>query len=257
MKKLIAASALSFGMTGCATIINSGKHDLNIVSEPPGATVTVSSNAAGYRQTVTTPATLSLPRSHGYWERNNYQLEFNKDGFETQTARLDAHVSGWYSVGNLFFGGLIGWFAVDPNTGAMYAYDEKTINAKLVPQNGVKLAPASYTPPAAPVAAPQAAQPVVPAKPVAAAPVQAPAPAVAAVVPAPTQQLVAAAHVDTSNLKLGTWSYDVEQMAKAEGCEGEGAWLISKPGLTEAYRVFCKTGKPFTAVCDSTSCKKG
>lgn len=245
MKKLLAASALSFGMTGCASVINGSTHELKVVSEPPGANVTIRANAGGFSQTVTTPATVTLPRSHGYWERNNYQLEFNKEGYETQTTRLDAHVSGWYSVGNFFIGGLIGWFAVDPNTGAMYVYDDKQVSATLVPQNGVKTVPASYTPAA-----------TVPAKPATAAPSKSVAAAPAPAAAAPVPQNVAAAKIDTSNLKLGTWSYDVEQMAKAAGCEGEGAWLISKPGMSEAYRVFCKSGKPFTAVCDATSCKK-
>ncbi|MBV8656820.1 MAG: hypothetical protein JO142_03245 [Burkholderiales bacterium] len=62
--------------------------------------------------------------------------------------------------------------------------------------------------------------------------------------------------VDTSGLKLGTWSYDVAAAAKAAGCEGDGAWLITPPGPREAYRVTCSNGRSYTAVCDSMHCEK-
>jgi len=39
--------------------------------------------------------------------------------------------NGWYIAGNLVFGGLIGWFIVDPFGGKMYSISQKEINATL------------------------------------------------------------------------------------------------------------------------------
>ncbi len=39
--------------------------------------------------------------------------------------------AGWYLLGNLFIGGLIGWLIVDPATGAMYTLSSDTVNAQL------------------------------------------------------------------------------------------------------------------------------
>jgi hypothetical protein len=57
-----------------------------------------------------------------------------------------------------------------------------------------------------------------------------------------------------SQLKLGTWSYEVDKLARSRGCQGDGAWLITPSGPREAYRVFCDNGQKFTAVCDSVQC---
>lgn len=35
----------------------------------------------------------------------------------------------WYIAGNFFFGGIIGWFIVDPQTGAMYTLSSQVITS--------------------------------------------------------------------------------------------------------------------------------
>ena len=47
---------------------------------------------------------------------------------------LDAQANGWYLGGNLLFGGLIGWFIVDPLNGKMYTLSPGTINTSLPAQ---------------------------------------------------------------------------------------------------------------------------
>ena len=42
-----------------------------------------------------------------------------KDGYEPVTLPIKANANGWYIGGNLVFGGLIGWLAVDPFNGGM------------------------------------------------------------------------------------------------------------------------------------------
>jgi hypothetical protein len=43
---------------------------------------------------------------------------------------VDSRINGWY-VGNIVFGGLIGWLIVDPLTGAMWALDAEHVNGTL------------------------------------------------------------------------------------------------------------------------------
>jgi len=65
------------------------------------------------------PTTLMLKSGNGYFCSAKYMLEFKKEGYEPQTVMLVANMNGWY-MGNMLFGGLIGFFIVDPLTGAMY-----------------------------------------------------------------------------------------------------------------------------------------
>jgi hypothetical protein len=56
--------------------------------------------------------------------------------------------------------------------------------------------------------------------------------------------------------KFGKFSYVVEKMAKANGCQGsDGAYLTTEPGSVESYRVECDGGKAFAARCEYSVCK--
>lgn len=59
---------------------------------------------------------------------------------------------------------------------------------------------------------------------------------------------------DFSQLKQGSWSYEVMGMARAAGCQGDGAWIIDKQGSEETYQVFCSQPKQFVAVCMVAGC---
>jgi hypothetical protein len=43
---------------------------------------------------------------------------------------VDSRINGWY-VGNIVFGGLIGWLIVDPLTGAMWTLNTEHVNSFL------------------------------------------------------------------------------------------------------------------------------
>jgi hypothetical protein len=72
-----------------------------------------------------TPATVTLNSSAGYFTPAKYTVEFTRKG-ETQSIPISASINGWY-VGNLLFGGLIGFLIVDPATGAMWKLDDTVI----------------------------------------------------------------------------------------------------------------------------------
>ncbi|GAB3260167.1 hypothetical protein [Chitinimonas naiadis] len=117
------------------------------------------------------------------------------------------------------------------------ALSRDTVSVPIVPT--VAEAPAMAVP--VPVA-PQVA--IAPAK-LVAAPTVAPVAYAAPVAPvAPTINL------DLSKAKQGAWSYEVEQLAKREGCVGSGAWLLAKEELSERYVVVCDGGAKFVATCN-------
>jgi hypothetical protein len=74
----------------------------------------------------TTPATLSLSASNGFFDGADYVIEFSKDGYDTQTFPLSSGVDGWY-IANILFGGLLGLLIIDPATGAMWKLDENVL----------------------------------------------------------------------------------------------------------------------------------
>lgn len=69
------------------------------------------------------------------WFRIKLYQRASKDGYATGFTTIDYHVSNWYWFGNILFGGLIGWFIVDPITGDMYYLDEvATVNLTPLPK---------------------------------------------------------------------------------------------------------------------------
>jgi hypothetical protein len=70
----------------------------------------------------TTPASVTLDASAGYFDGQKYTVTFSKDGYDPTTVQIDSRINGWY-VGNIVFGRFIGWLIVDPLTGAMWALD--------------------------------------------------------------------------------------------------------------------------------------
>ena len=82
-----------------------------------------------------TPTTVNLKTSlNGYFNPQKYTVIASKDGYKTHTSVLDWHVSGWYYVGNLVFGGILGYLIIDPITGDMYYLDEE-VNLNMTPIN--------------------------------------------------------------------------------------------------------------------------
>lgn len=123
MMKPILLAACAVITTGCATIFNGESQPVNIQSVPEGAQVTIVNRAGEKIHVGAAPITLPLKRGAGYFKSEQYTLKFEKEGFTAMELTITGTVSGWY-IGNLVFGGLIGFLAVDPITGAMYTLPE-------------------------------------------------------------------------------------------------------------------------------------
>jgi len=116
--------------TGCASIVSKSDWPVTVSSNPSGAEVSIKDESTGNEVFHgTTPTTLTLASSSGYFSTAKYDVEVKLAGYSVGKGRITAKLNGWY-IGNIVFGGLIGLLIVDPATGAMY---------KLPPQYCVNL----------------------------------------------------------------------------------------------------------------------
>lgn len=140
MKKTLIASllAVTATFTGCATIITGSTQTMSFKSVPEIATITITNKKGEKVHMGQTPATVTLKKSAGFFQPENYQVSFSKDGYQTQTMQVKSRLNGWY-FGNIIFGGLVGILVVDPMTGAMFTLSPKDVNAVLA-SNGIDTA---------------------------------------------------------------------------------------------------------------------
>jgi hypothetical protein len=122
-------------LQGCATIVGSSTQHVAITSVPPGADVKIVDEDGATAFQGQTPADVILPKSTGhYFGGKSYTVTIAKNGFATQTVDIVHHLSSWYEFGNIFPGGPLGYFAIDPFHGGMYKLDPDDIDITLAPE---------------------------------------------------------------------------------------------------------------------------
>jgi hypothetical protein len=132
MKKSAVAAALAISLSGCATIMGSPTQTVPISSTPTEARVVIADESGVEVFAGFTPTSVTLNKSTGrYWGGKSFTVTISKPGFKTQTIPITASANGWYIAGNFVFGGLIGWFAVDPLSGNMYTLSPESVSANL------------------------------------------------------------------------------------------------------------------------------
>lgn len=110
---------LVFFVAGCASIVSKSTYPVTINSHPDQAIISVTDENGNQMYKGKTPTTLTLSSGGPYFKGKSYTVEFSKPGYETQTQTIQYQLDGWY-IGNLLFGGIIGFLIVDPLTGAMW-----------------------------------------------------------------------------------------------------------------------------------------
>lgn len=119
-------------LSGCATIVGDKTQVIPITSSPSDATVLITDEKGVEVFKGNTPTSVVLKKSDGsYWGKKRYVLQIAKKGYEKQSIPIVASANGWYMFGNLVFGGLIGWFIVDPYNGAMYSLSPEQVSSHL------------------------------------------------------------------------------------------------------------------------------
>jgi len=128
----LIVSAVILIINGCATIFGWGGPELvNIRSTPDQAKVLITDESGTDVFEGTTPTNVTLEKKKGFFSGKTYTLKISKEGYSDKVIMIDTQANGWYLGGNLVFGGLIGWFIVDPATGAMWTFDTNEVNATL------------------------------------------------------------------------------------------------------------------------------
>jgi len=133
MKKTVYLLALSATLLGgCATIVGDKTQLVPISSTPSDASILITDENGVQVFKGLTPTSVMLQKSDGsYWGKKSFTVNISKEGYETQVIPITAHANGWYIGGNFIFGGLIGWFIIDPLNGAMYTLSPEQIAATL------------------------------------------------------------------------------------------------------------------------------
>lgn len=219
----VACALMSVLLTGCASIVKGKSQEIEINSLPQQARYQIHDNK-GQTSPIegTTPGKVTLKRGAGYFRGGDYTVTLIKPGYEPTSVNLKSGVNGWYVGGNLLLGGLIGYLAVDPATGAMW---------NLKPENlQVALTPVAASAPPAPLAQPPLAAAVSTATPAATPVVAAGAPSafvVSTAVPGPASLKVSTGVLAQPKLQGQVQSVlpaGAELQARNRLINAEGAW---------------------------------
>jgi len=109
----ITTLATALLLSNCASIVSKSDYPVTITSPKPTKVSVKNKATSNVVHTGTTPTTVTLSASDGYFKPAKYEIES-----KASTQSLEATMDPWYA-GNIIFGGLIGIF-IDPATGAMW-----------------------------------------------------------------------------------------------------------------------------------------
>jgi len=130
LAKLVLLGSVFLG--GCATIVGDKTQLIPISSTPSDAKIVITDETGSAVFKGSTPTTVTLAKSNNsYYGKKSFTVEISKEGYESQIIPVTASANGWYIGGNLIFGGLIGWFIVDPMNGAMYTLSPESVSPSL------------------------------------------------------------------------------------------------------------------------------
>ena len=121
MIKSVLTVAIIALTTGCASIVSDSTYSVAITGQDDTHFKLKNSSGIPISQGYT-PMSVSLKAGDGYFSGADYVIESSSDCGTAQTP-VTSSLDGWY-IGNLLFGGLIGFLLVDPATGAMWKLPE-------------------------------------------------------------------------------------------------------------------------------------
>ncbi len=113
--------------SGCSTIVSDSTYDVRIDSYPRGADYLITDKDNREVGRGVTPDIVSLKAGAGYFQANEFNVDFSKDGYLQSTQFIDTSFDAWY-LGNFIFGSWIGFLAVDPLSGAMWKVDQPSVH---------------------------------------------------------------------------------------------------------------------------------
>ena len=123
-----------FLFSSCATIFTKTKYSLMVNSNPDGANLVVTDKKGNEIYSGTTPTSLMLKSSSGFFSGAEYHFRISMSGYADKVVTVSSKIEGWY-WGNLLLGGVLGMLIIDPATGAMWKLDAKQVYVDLIPSS--------------------------------------------------------------------------------------------------------------------------
>lgn len=121
---LLASLSAATVLSGCASIFSEQTYPVQVTSEPSRASIEIKDEDGNVVYNGSTPATVKLTSSAGYFDGERYTVTFRKDGYDEEQFVINSGIDGWY-WGNILLGGILGMLIIDPATGAMYDLPSK------------------------------------------------------------------------------------------------------------------------------------
>jgi uncharacterized protein YceK len=110
-------------LTGCASVMSTSVYPVAINSDPSGADITVVDESGQTVFSGKTPTSARLDAHAGFCKGHDYTVHFRLAGHTDQSASIKRGLDRWYTVGNFFTWGPLGWLLIDADTGAMWALE--------------------------------------------------------------------------------------------------------------------------------------
>ena len=124
MRSILFICAAGLALAGCATVTRGTTNQIQIVSEPSGATARTS---MGYQ--CSTPCTVQVGR------KDEFSVTFSLAGYEEQTVPVKTQLAGAGAAGfagNVLLGGVIG-MGVDAATGSTLEHVPNPVSVVMTP----------------------------------------------------------------------------------------------------------------------------
>jgi hypothetical protein len=113
----------SVGACSCGLLFQGTTEEINVASDPPGATVTLNDG-----ETKVTPFSITAPRE------KDLQFHFSKPGYQSADVVDNTQVEPGYLVADTI-PLLLPW-AIDASAGAGFAHQQTSVTAHLDPERG-------------------------------------------------------------------------------------------------------------------------
>lgn len=130
MKSVFTLITIILLLPSCASMFSKTLYPISISSTPSEARITITDKKGVVIYAGNTPATIKLKAGSEYFSQAQYQVRFEKPGYDTKIVPVVFKLDGWYWANIL--NGVIGLLIVDPLTGAMFKLDTEFLNETLI-----------------------------------------------------------------------------------------------------------------------------
>lgn len=116
-------------LNGCATLFSKSDYPVTIRSEPTQMTVIIKRSDGQIVHQDTTPATVTLSASKGFFQGESYTIELERDGLVVGRTKLNSRIDGWFfaNLVQITTTRVVLGLLIDPLTGSMWALKKEVL----------------------------------------------------------------------------------------------------------------------------------